>query len=131
MGREGIPLCERRGARKGVLSSTCNRYGSPELNTITIPYIYKIATVNINGISADTRKRMLEGFLYKNDIDIVLLQKVTLPNITAIHRYTTHINIGTEERETEILIKAELTARNVIRSPNGRGMHWNSMGCGS
>jgi endonuclease/exonuclease/phosphatase family metal-dependent hydrolase len=111
-----------RGARRGVLNSTRNRYGRSELNTKTIPYIFKIATVNINGISADTRMLMLEVFLYKNDIDIVLLQEVTLPNITAVHRYTAHINIGTEGRGTAILMKAKLTARNVKRSHTDRGI---------
>jgi hypothetical protein len=27
-----------------------------------MPYIYKVATININGISSDTRIRMLEEF---------------------------------------------------------------------
>jgi exonuclease III len=111
-----------RGTRSGVLNSTRNRYGRSELNTTAIPYIFKIATVNNNGILADTHMRMLEGFVYKNGIGIVLLQEVTLPDITAIHRYTDHINIGTEGRGTAIIMKAELTARNVIRSPTGRGI---------
>jgi hypothetical protein len=121
-GGRGCLSVKGRGARREVLNSTRNSNGISELNTTTIPYIFKIATVNINGISADNRMRMFEGFLYKNDIDIVLLQEVTLPNITAIHRYTAHINIGTEGRGTAIIMKAELTARNVIRSPTGRGI---------
>jgi exonuclease III len=71
---------------------------------------------------------MLEGFLYKNDIDIVLHQEVTLPNITAIQRYTAHIDTGTEGRGTAILMIAELTARNVIRSTNDRGIALESNG---
>jgi len=35
-------------------------------------YTYKIATLNINGISAPTKIRMLEEFLYKHDIDLAL-----------------------------------------------------------
>jgi len=38
---------------------------------------YKIATQNINGLSAMTRMRMLAEFLHKQEIDIILLQEVT------------------------------------------------------
>jgi hypothetical protein len=37
-GRECLSV-KGGGARKGVLNSTCTRYGSSELNTTTIPYI--------------------------------------------------------------------------------------------
>jgi len=41
-----------------------------------MPYTrtYKIATININGISSHVRIKMLEDYLRQQDIDIVLLQ---------------------------------------------------------
>jgi len=68
-------------------------------------YTYKIATLNINGISAPTRIDMLEEFLYKHDIDLALLQEVTNSKIITIRRYTSYINMGTEGRVTTILAK--------------------------
>jgi len=41
---------------------------------------------------------MLEEFLYKHDIDLVLLQEVTNFKITTIRRYTSYINMGTDDR---------------------------------
>ena len=40
-------------------------------------YIYTVASLNINGIANGIRIRMLEDFLWTNDIDIALLQEVT------------------------------------------------------
>jgi exonuclease III len=37
----------------------------------------KLATNNINGIYADTRIKLLEELLEKQDLDFVLLQEVT------------------------------------------------------
>ena len=53
-------------------------------------YIYTLASLNINGIANDTRNRMLEYFLWTNDIDIALLQEVTSPHLDSIRRYTKH-----------------------------------------
>jgi hypothetical protein len=47
----------------------------------------KTATININGISTTTRKRMLEEFLYKHDVDLALSQEVTNTKITMFKRY--------------------------------------------
>lgn len=38
---------------------------------------YKKATLEVNDISSSTRIRMLPDFIYKEDIDIILLQEVT------------------------------------------------------
>jgi exonuclease III len=70
-----------------------------------MPHIYKVATVNINGISLTTCIRMLETFIHKHEIDVILLQEVTQPDITTIQQYTTHTNVGTERRDTEILTR--------------------------
>jgi len=41
-----------------------------------MPDIYKIATLNINGMATPPRIAMLEDFLQKQEIDIFLLQEV-------------------------------------------------------
>jgi hypothetical protein len=43
---------------------------------------HKIATLNINGISATTQIKMLGDFLHSNEIDLICLREVTNSNIT-------------------------------------------------
>jgi len=61
-------------------------------------HTYKVANLNINGISSPTRLQMLEDFLYNHDIDIALLKEVTHPTIQKINRYAAHFNQGTGGR---------------------------------
>jgi exonuclease III len=82
----------------------------------------KMATLNINGIESDTRMRMLNEFLYKQDVDVALLQEVTHDKFDLIHGYNVILNIGTEQRGTAILTKWEYTPTDVKRIPSGRGM---------
>ena len=65
---------------------------------------------------------MLEEFLYKHNIDLALLQEVTNSKITTIRRYTSYINIGTEDRGTAILAKDSYFLTNIQRIPTGGGM---------
>jgi exonuclease III len=81
-----------------------------------------VATLNINGITSAIRLRMLDEFLHKQDIDIMLFQEVTDTNVNAINRYKAHVNQGTEGRGTAILTKEGLTISNIKRLPSGRGM---------
>jgi exonuclease III len=83
---------------------------------------YKIATININGISHSTKIKMLGDFLVKQGIDIALVQEVTMPKIEQIHGYTTIMNIGSEMRGTAIITKAGLQATWLRRLPTGRGI---------
>jgi exonuclease III len=85
-------------------------------------HIYKVATININGFASPTRLKMLDDFLHRKDIDIALLQEVTQPiSYTAI-RYTAHMNLGSEGRETAILTKDGLDISNIKRLPSGIGI---------
>jgi exonuclease III len=45
--------------------------------------IYRIATLNINGMSSSTGLVMLGDFLHKHGIDIIFLQEVTQPFCTS------------------------------------------------
>ena len=85
-------------------------------------HVYRVATLNINGITTATRLRMLEEFLHKHDIGIALLQEITHPDLSTLRNYNAHINQGTEGRGTAILTKAELTVTNIKRLPSGWGI---------
>jgi exonuclease III len=87
-----------------------------------MPYTYKIAKININGIASQVRLTMLEEYLRQQDIDIALLQEVTNTKLTTFRIYNTHINVGTENRGTAILAKEGLILTNTTRLPTGRGM---------
>ena len=83
-------------------------------------HVYRVATLNINGITSVTRLRMLEEFLQKHYIDLALLQEITHPELSTLRNYNVHINQGTESRETAILTQAGLTVTNKKRLPSGR-----------
>ena len=65
---------------------------------------------------------MLEGFLWKQDIDLALAQEVTTPLLSAIRRYTAHMHVGTDMRGTAILLKDGTPITDIKRIPSGRGM---------
>jgi exonuclease III len=87
-----------------------------------MPYTYKIATININGIASQVRPKMLEDCLRQQDIDIVLLQEVTHTKITPYRRDNAYVNVDTENRGTAILAKEGLPLTNTTRLPSGRGI---------
>ena len=61
---------------------------------------------------------MLEEFIWKQDIDIMLLQEVTNRAIEKIRNYTKHVNIGTDQRGKAILVKDGIQIRNIKCLPN-------------
>jgi exonuclease III len=68
-----------------------------------MPWVVKIATMNINGIVSKTRIGMLEDFLRRQDIDLALLQEVTRADLTTCRRYTAHTNTGNgQERNADL-----------------------------
>ena len=93
--------------------------------TLIIPIMFqtfKIATLNTNVISSNTRLQMLEDFLWRQDIHFTLQQEVPHSTLNTIRRYTVHMNIGTDRRGTEILTMDGLALTNIQRLPPGRGM---------
>jgi hypothetical protein len=64
-------------------------------------YTYKISTLNINGLTAPTKVRMLGDILRTQNIDILCLQEVSTPAINHRENYSTHLNIGTGEGERQ------------------------------
>jgi exonuclease III len=87
-----------------------------------MPYTYKIATININGIASHVRLRMLEDYLRQQDIDIVLLQEVTHTKIISFCKYNAYVKVSTENRGTAILAKEGLSLTDITRLPSGRGI---------
>jgi exonuclease III len=87
--------------------------------------IYRIATININGMSSTTILAMLDDFLHKHEIDIIFLQEVTQPILHTLQEYT---NVGTNVRGTAIVTRTHYTLNNIVRLPSGRGMAANFQG---
>ena len=65
---------------------------------------------------------MLNEFLRKQEIDIILLQEVTHTDVDMVPGYTAHINVGTQQRGTAILTREQIVLRNVTTLPSGRGI---------
>jgi exonuclease III len=85
-------------------------------------HIYKLITLNINGIAQLPHLDRLGDFLRRHEIDIALLQEVTTLRLNDTQHYTAYINIGTELRGTAILTKHRITLTNIKRLPCGRGI---------
>ena len=84
--------------------------------------IAKIASININGISAHTRVGMLTDFIRSHELDIVFLQEVINPEIFNITGYTTHLNIGTIMPGTAIIARHDFPITNIATVPSGRAI---------
>lgn len=65
---------------------------------------------------------MLNEFIQKQEIDIILLQEVTHTDFEMIRGYTAHLNVGTNKRGTAILTREQISLTNITRLPSGRGM---------
>ena len=65
---------------------------------------------------------MLEEFLWKQDIDLALVQEVTTPLLSAIRRYTAYMNVGTDRSGTAILVTDGIPITDIKRIPSGRRM---------
>jgi hypothetical protein len=84
-------------------------------------HIYRIATLNINGITSWTKMAMLADFVTKQDID-VLLQEVSIIIPIDFGGYIIHHNIGTSGMGTAILTRSQLELRGILQLPSRRGM---------
>jgi exonuclease III len=80
-----------------------------------MPRIYKIGTLNINGITSNARITMLENFLKAHVFDILLLQEVWTTKPEALSNYKIYINIGEKRRGAAILIREGLETENLKR----------------
>jgi exonuclease III len=62
-------------------------------------------TLNINGLYAGNKLRMLNEFIIRYDTDILSLQEVVTADFYPIPGYTIHINTGAERRGTATVIR--------------------------
>jgi hypothetical protein len=85
-------------------------------------HIYRIATLNINGITSQTKMAMLADFVTNQDIDIPLLQEVSNIIQTNFGGNVLHHNILTSGRSKAILTRAQPELRGILRLPSRRGM---------
>ena len=65
---------------------------------------------------------MLKLFLHAQDIDIALLQEISMNHLNGMSPYNVYMNRGTDGRVTAILTKEGVTETNIMRLPTGRGM---------
>jgi len=85
-------------------------------------HVIKIATLNINGITAPVRVGMLSDFITRHEIDILLLQEVTNPDTMNIRGYVTHQNIGASMRGIALLARNEIPITIVHTLLSGRAL---------
>jgi exonuclease III len=88
--------------------------------------IQTVATLNIAGIASPLKMEMLSEFCRTKAIDILMLQEVTHEGFGICNGYTAHVNVGTEQRGTAILIRNHLTMDriNVLQSGRGRAGYY-------
>jgi len=86
------------------------------------PDIYKIATLNINGMTTLPRIAMLEDFLQKQEIDIILIREITRPVFDDTRGFAAYTNISTMGGGTAILTRDHIQLTNTVCLPTGRGM---------
>ena len=87
-----------------------------------MPVIYKIETLNINGMTTPPRIAMLEDVLQKQEVDIIFLREVTRPVFEDIRGFTAYTNIRTTGRGTAILTRDHIQLTNIVCLPTGWGM---------
>ena len=72
--------------------------------------MFKIATLNINGLASRTKVEMLEDFLRRQEIDILFLQEVAHSTIDILRGYKTYNNVRTAGRGTAMVTRNEITS---------------------
>jgi exonuclease III len=65
---------------------------------------------------------VLSDFIKRHEIDILLLQEVTNPDVLNFRGYETHHNIGTAMRGAAIVAREAIPITIVLNLPSGRAM---------
>jgi hypothetical protein len=119
--RRGLPTRDRSSSEEHV-QKRLEEAETPWQTSITMADVYKIGTLNVNGIPLGMGMGMLEEFLHKQEVDILLLQNVTHTTFNMIRGYKAHTYIGINNRGTAMLTRELITLSNITRLPSGRGM---------
>lgn len=85
-----------------------------------MPFIRKIATVNLNAINTDVKKSLLKDFIWLNDLDIVFVQELAFENFSFLNSHEAIVNISEDGKGTGILLRKNIQFSNVILNTNGR-----------
>jgi len=80
--------------------------------------VIKIATLNINGMTATTRVGMLYNFVHRHELDILFLEEFTNPDKLHFRGYEIHHIIGTSMRGTAILLRNAIPITKVHKLPS-------------
>jgi hypothetical protein len=83
---------------------------------------YTVGTLNINGLYAGNKLRMLNEFIIRHDIGMRFLQEVVTVDFYPIPGYTIHINIEAERRGIAIVIRDSMPLDDVGELLSGRGI---------
>ena len=84
-------------------------------------FIFKMATINVNGIRASVTQSLLKSFLFNYDLDIIMLQEVNDNNLDFLlpqYKYIT--NTGDSLRGTAVIFRANLSPSDIEKSLCGR-----------
>jgi len=82
----------------------------------------KVATFNINGISKRAKAGMFEYFLYRQDLDILLVQEVTSLETMNVPGYVTNLNIGNTMPGTAFVARSKINLTNITALSPGRAL---------
>lgn len=93
------------------------------------PISLVICTLNLCGITADNKLKMLRNFVFSKSIDILLLQEVALSDFSFLRGYNSIVNIDENKRGTAIAIRDSIPYTNVKILGSSRGISVCIHGC--
>jgi len=79
--------------------------------------VFKIATLNINGLASRTTVEILEDFRRRQERDIPFLQEVSHFTIDTLRSYKTYTTVGTAGRGTAMVTINEIMITYITRLP--------------
>jgi exonuclease III len=82
----------------------------------------RLATLNINGVTAPTRIGMLPEFVRKQDIDVMFVKEVTYLVLDNMWGYKAYTNLGTTHRGTAFIAREQMEIKEIKCLPSGRGI---------
>jgi exonuclease III len=83
--------------------------------------VIKIATININAITARTRVGMLTEYIRRHELDIVLIQEINT-ELLNMPGYDTFYNVGTQTRGIAKQARNDITLTHISKLPTGRAI---------
>ena len=85
-----------------------------------MPFIRKVATINLNAINSPVKKSLLRDFIWDYDLDIIFVQELAFENFSFISSHTAIVNISEDKKGTGVLLRNNVNYSDVILNVNGR-----------